>query len=145
MVDEKRTRGMRGTLYECSQKEAQILDFCKQYIEENGFSPSYREIGDGVNIASTQTIKDYMDRLRARGEIIGPTNTPRAFRLKSMHTGKDFIIDRAPGGREKTNRTMQICDDIYERLKTFENAYGQYTKSAVVNQLLHEALTKYGY
>jgi len=36
-------------------KQEEILQFLKEYIDENGFPPSYREIANGVNIKSTNS------------------------------------------------------------------------------------------
>ncbi len=130
---------------EIRQKETEVLDFCRQYIEENGFSPSYREIGDGLDISSTSMVKEYMDRLRTRGEIIGLSSSPRAFRLKDSRGPKEFVIDDIPDGTEKTVRSIQIQSDINERLKALEKAKRQYTKSAIINKLFDEALKQYGY
>lgn len=52
-------------------------------MTKNGYPPSIREIGAAIGVASTNTVKHYMDRLREQGEIIGPPGIPRAFRLKN--------------------------------------------------------------
>lgn len=50
-------------------RRKQILDFIIQYMSDNGFSPSNREIGDSVGLKSTATVKNYLDKLEMDGKI----------------------------------------------------------------------------
>ena len=61
-----------------SCKEKDILDFIIRYMTENGFAPSNREIGDGVGLKSTASIKKYLDRLEINGKIKMNPYQPRA-------------------------------------------------------------------
>lgn len=44
-------------------KREEILNYIKDFIDKNGYPPSYREIAKGVNIKSTNSIKKYLDSL----------------------------------------------------------------------------------
>lgn len=46
---------------------------------------------------------------------------------------------------ECISRSIQIYTDISDRLNALCNSKQQYTKKAILNQLLNEALEKYGY
>ena len=46
-----------------------ILSFLDSYISSNGFSPSYREISEGVKLKSTNSVKEYLDILEQRNLI----------------------------------------------------------------------------
>ena len=54
-----------------------ILAFIKQYRADNGFAPTYREIAQACNIASTSSIKHHLVRLEADGLITQRRNIPR--------------------------------------------------------------------
>ena len=56
-----------------------------------------------------------------------------------------FGIDDITEDRESVSRSVQIYTDIMERLKNLENSKRQYTHKDILNQLLDEALKKYGY
>lgn len=56
-----------------------------------------------------------------------------------------FRIDDITEDRENISRSVQIYTDIIEWLKNLENSKQQYTHKAILNQLLDEALEKYGY
>lgn len=46
-----------------------VLDFIRNYYDENGYSPSVREICAAMAIKSTATCQYYLDKLEERGEI----------------------------------------------------------------------------
>lgn len=69
------------------------------------------------------------------------------FSFVSNSEDKDIPADEFTAdddeGREKVKRSFQIYTDVYERLQQFQDKYDQYTKTAVLNKLLDEALSKY--
>ena len=50
-----------------TKKQTEVLDFIKQYISENGFSPSYREIADHFGLSSPATIHQHIQGLVEKG------------------------------------------------------------------------------
>ncbi len=46
---------------------------------------------------------------------------------------------------KKISRSVQLSEDIYKRLILLENDNAQYTHASILNQLLNDALKKYGY
>ena len=58
---------------------------------------------------------------------------------------KPFHVTAYASKVEKKSRSVQLRSDIQSRLKAIEADNGQYTAFAILNQLLDEALTKYGY
>lgn len=59
-------------------RRKQILAFIIQYITDNGFAPSNREIGDGVGLKSTEGVKRHLDKLEKDGKIKTKPCQPRA-------------------------------------------------------------------
>ncbi len=59
--------------------------------------------------------------------------------------GSKFTIPDQTGNVKKIARSVQLDEDIYARLKKVESDKGQYTHSSILNHLLGEALSKYGY
>ena len=58
---------------------------------------------------------------------------------------KPFYVAAYTADIEKKSRSVQLRSDIQARLKALESDNNQYTAFAVLNQLLDEALAKYGY
>ena len=52
-----------------TEQEYEIYLFLIKYFKENGYAPTVREIGKGVYLSSTATIKYYLDALERKKKI----------------------------------------------------------------------------
>ncbi len=52
-----------------TEKQKRFVDFILRFREDNGYSPSIREIAAGLGLASTSTVKSMLDKLTAKGEL----------------------------------------------------------------------------
>lgn len=50
-----------------SPKQKEVLDFIIDFINDRGYAPSFREIADGLNLASPSTVHVHIQALRSRG------------------------------------------------------------------------------
>lgn len=57
---------MPVTLY---KRQKQILDFIRQYIQKNGFSPSLQEIAKAINVSSLATVHEHLASMIKKGVI----------------------------------------------------------------------------
>ena len=55
-----------------SNKAELILDFVNQFIRENGFAPSVREIGAAVGLRSTASVSYHLNQLQEKGLLQAP-------------------------------------------------------------------------
>ena len=55
-----------------SDKAQLIVDFVNQFIQENGYSPSVREIGAAVGLSSTASVSYHLQALQAKGLLQAP-------------------------------------------------------------------------
>ncbi len=55
-----------------SNKSQLILEFVNQFIQENGFAPSVREIGTAVGLSSTASVSYHLQQLQAKGLLVSP-------------------------------------------------------------------------
>lgn len=68
-----------------NERELEILNVIVDYIKQNGYAPSVREIGKIVGLKSTSTVHTYLKSLESKGFIERKENFPRALRvLKKM-------------------------------------------------------------
>ena len=58
-----------------------VYAFAASYIAEHGYSPSYREIKEGCNMASLQTVRARLVELREAGLIGFADNTARTITI----------------------------------------------------------------
>ena len=79
-----------------SPKQKEVLDFIIQFINERGYAPSFREIADGLELASPSTVHVHIQALRTRGFLksggaareLEPTD-------KAVRWGKSVILPLA--------------------------------------------------
>ncbi|MEE8391851.1 MAG: transcriptional repressor LexA [Anaerolineae bacterium] len=66
-----------------SERQQSILEFLGEYIEENGYPPSIREIGAAAGISSTSVVSYNLQRLEERGYISRDKEVSRGLKLTS--------------------------------------------------------------
>ncbi|WP_313758493.1 LexA repressor [Tissierella sp.] len=64
-----------------NEKESEILNVLVDYIKQNVYAPSVREIGKIVGLKSTSTVHKYLKGLELKGFIERKENFPRALRV----------------------------------------------------------------
>lgn len=52
-----------------TKKQREILDYIRVFIAEHGYSPSYREIMNGLNYTSVATVSLHVNSLITRGHL----------------------------------------------------------------------------
>lgn len=69
------------------EKLIMVMDYIRKFTEENGYTPSVREIAQECGIKSTATVHSYLERLQTRGFVSKANNKKR-----SMSIGKNSGI-----------------------------------------------------
>ncbi|WP_333638505.1 LexA repressor [Tissierella praeacuta] len=64
-----------------NERESEILNALVDYIKQNVYAPSVREIGKIVGLKSTSTVHKYLKGLELKGFIERKENFPRALRV----------------------------------------------------------------
>ena len=60
------------------EKLIRVMDYIRKFSEENGYTPSVREIGKECGIKSTATVHSYLEKLQTRGYLNKATNKKRS-------------------------------------------------------------------
>ena len=63
------------------EKLIKVMDYIRKFSEENGYTPSVREIGKECQIKSTATVYSYLKKLQERGYLNKATNKKRSVTL----------------------------------------------------------------
>lgn len=66
-----------------SERQQRILEFVNEYIEENGYPPSIREIGAATDTSSTSVVSYNLRRLEEAGYISRAREVSRGLKLTS--------------------------------------------------------------
>lgn len=60
------------------EKLIRVMDYIRKFSEENGYTPSVREIGKECGIKSTATVHSYIEKLQTKGYLNKTDNKKRA-------------------------------------------------------------------
>ena len=52
-----------------TKKQLAVLNFLQDFMDENGYSPSYREIMNGLGLTSVSAVAEHIDNLVAKGVL----------------------------------------------------------------------------
>lgn len=64
-----------------TKKQKEILDFIQDFLDKNGYSPTLREIGKGLNLSSAATIHVHVENLKHKGYLRNGYNRSRSIEL----------------------------------------------------------------
>ena len=87
-----------------SERHKKILTFLSQFQDNNGYSPSIREIGDSINVKSTSLVDYYLNQLEEMGFITREGHVSRSIRLLKPLPG---TISRV------VNNARQRVEDLF--------------------------------
>jgi repressor LexA len=87
-------------------RQAAVLDFIIDHIQDTGFPPTIREIGDHLGISSTNGVNDHLKALERKGYLVREDAKSRALR-------PIFTPDREPFDPHGTSDHPQVLDDVH--------------------------------
>jgi repressor LexA len=61
-------------------KQKQILEFINQFISENDYAPSYREIAEQFGFSSLATVAEHIDNLKLKGYLTSDDTSYRSLK-----------------------------------------------------------------
>ncbi len=67
-----------------TKRQKQILDFIRSFITENGYAPSYQEIGDYFGLSSPATIHQHIKALEKKGYLRSDYNAKRSLEVLTI-------------------------------------------------------------
>jgi len=103
-----------------TKKQKELLAYIESFISENGYSPSYREIMNGVGYSSVATVALHVNNLIKRGHLIKRENSAR-----SLEPTKQVV--EAQGGAIAEKESAWLFEHIEKRLRQAEKNAEQTT------------------
>ncbi|MFC1599030.1 transcriptional repressor LexA [Patescibacteria group bacterium] len=64
-----------------TKRQKEILDFINDFIDDHGYAPSYREIGQNFNLSSSATVAEHVQTLQNKGYLKTETNEARSIEV----------------------------------------------------------------
>ena len=93
-----------------TKRQQQVLDVVEQYIEENGYPPTVREIGDAVGLASPSTVHAHLKALEQSGALRRDATKPRAIDLGERRAAR--IAQHAEAAERAGVRMLPLLGSI---------------------------------
>lgn len=86
-----------------TKKQREMLVFIEQFIAEHGYSPSYREIMDGLQYTSVATVALHVNNLITRGHLVKRDHTARSLEVvnPSSAAGTPLLTNEITDAEEK--------------------------------------------
>lgn len=102
MIDQVQTPGATGTVAEeqtLTRRQQEILEFIQQYLGENGYPPTVRDIGSAVGLTSSSTVHAHLANLEKAGAIRRDPTKPRALEILGERAGAAVAQARRAASR----------------------------------------------
>lgn len=75
-----------------SKIERRILDYLIEYLKQNTYQPSIREIGKRFGIKSTKTVSEYLQSLADKGYIEREASRSRGVRILGLNLERPEVV-----------------------------------------------------
>ncbi len=69
-------------------RQKEVLDFLVNFVEDNGYSPSFEEIATGLNLASLATVHKHISALEGRGYLKRGFNQSRSLDVSAEYVSQ---------------------------------------------------------
>src|SRR2546430_15280103 len=92
-----------------TRRQRQVYDYISDFVQRNGYSPSFEEIGEGMGLSSLATVHKHISNLEKKGLLTRDYNRSRSIdllppkgRLKQAMAGETTkglpLMGRIPAG-----------------------------------------------
>src|SRR5215813_8012472 len=93
-----------------SQRQKEILDFVNTFVDEHGYPPTVREIGQAVGLTSPSTVHAHLARLESAGLIRRDPTKPRA--LEVIEGGRSRERQTATATAPTRSNVLPLFGDV---------------------------------
>ena len=67
-----------------TRRQRQVYDFISEFVQSNGYSPSFEEIGEGLGLSSLATVHKHVSNLEEKGLLKRDYNRSRSIDVLPM-------------------------------------------------------------
>ena len=114
-----------------TRRQKQVVDLIAKFVDENGYSPSYEELAQGLNLASLATVHKHIAALTAKNYLKRGINQSRSLELGPKYVQENKRHRDAAALEVPLDRMLIETDSPYlapvpYRGKSNEPAYVSY-------------------
>ncbi len=111
-----------------TKKQRQLLTFIEQFIGEHGYSPSYREVMNGLNYTSVATVALHINNLIRRGhlvkrdhsarslEVVTPVEPPKVATNVIKPSEEKWLVEKVEHHFAERERSGQLAEGHLDHL-----------------------------
>lgn len=97
-------------------RQRRILDFIKRTVEDRGYPPTVREIGEAVGLTSSSSVHAQLANLQRRGLLRRDAAKPRAMELQVQGRGRPRSVTVPLLGRVAAGAPILADEDVEDYL-----------------------------
>src|ERR1700742_1846551 len=110
-----------------TKKQRELLSFIENFIQEHGYSPSYREIMNGLNYTSVATVALHVNNLIKRGHLLKRDRSARSLEvLQSTNEPAKLMTNQVAPAEEKW-----LVEKVEHAFQQLENSGGELVTASV--------------
>lgn len=109
-----------------TKKQKELLDFIETFITEHGYSPSYREIMNGMNYTSVATVSLHVTNLIKRGHLRKRDRSARSLEVVQATEKKKIVTNQIAPSEEKW-----LVEKVEHAFKQIETSAGEIADSGL--------------
>lgn len=94
-----------------TKRQREILDFINDFIEDNGYAPSIREIGDKFGLSSPATVHAHIENLKGKGFLKTSFNEARSIELNQIDVNWSQAIELPLAGLITAGEPIEAVED----------------------------------
>jgi SOS-response transcriptional repressor LexA len=84
-----------------TKKQKELLTYIESFIREHGYSPSYREIMNGLNYNSVATVALHVNNLIKRGHLRKRDHSARSLEVVGSSAMREGVLNAISESEEK--------------------------------------------
>src|SRR5579884_2694548 len=90
-----------------TRRQRQVMDFIADFLRERGYSPSFEEIGEGLNLSSLATVHKHISTLEKKGFLKRAYN-----RSRSLEPGPKYLQETRKARQERSATELPLLGRI---------------------------------
>ncbi len=102
-----------------SDRQQEILDFLSDFISQNGYPPSVREIGQSVGLSSSSTVHSHLNALEDKGYIKRDPSSARALSVVDHNQKAADVVDIKTARLPRNTVELPVLGRVAAGLPTY--------------------------
>lgn len=102
------------TMMKLTKKQLAVLRFLEDFMEENGYSPSYREIMAGLKLSTVSAVAEHIDNLVEKGVLKRKPGEARSLMVLDYRHEETVQLfrDKLQGASEEEAKILRQAADV---------------------------------